>query len=156
MLPLVVPTLLSYKDSDASCNQFLPTFYKLLFAHFLLPKMQTRIVNTWNLHITLSYKKVLIKCWWNWHLQSNSPTFYQLLLRWFPFAKKLHTQIVSSENLCKTLLYEKGAHKMLMKLTPALLQLVVPMSVSDQISFQIFVHFFQSSQNTPPSVLTLL
>ena len=31
---------------------------------------------------------------------------------------KIHTQTVSLKKLCLTLLYEKDAHKMLMKLTP--------------------------------------
>ena len=37
---------------------------------------------------------------------------------WFLFAKKLPTQIVSAENLRKTLSYKKAARKMLVKLTP--------------------------------------
>ncbi len=49
---------------------------------------------------------------------SISPTFYEQLLRQNPFAKKLQTQIVSTEKLFKKLLYEKAARKMLVKLTP--------------------------------------
>jgi hypothetical protein len=49
---------------------------------------------------------------------SISPTFYEQLLRQNPFAKKLQTQIVSTEKLFKKLSYEKAAHKMLVKLTP--------------------------------------
>jgi len=41
------------------------------------------------------------------------------LLRWYSFAKKFQSQNVSREKLVKTLLYEKVASKMLMKLTPA-------------------------------------
>jgi len=39
--------------------------------------------------------------------------FYQ-----FSFAKKLQTQSIGTEKFLKTLLNEKGAHKMLVKLTP--------------------------------------
>jgi hypothetical protein len=38
-------------------------------------------------------------------------------LRPNPFAKKLQTQIVSTLKLRKTLVYEKAAHKILVKLT---------------------------------------
>jgi hypothetical protein len=48
---------------------------------------------------------------------SISPTFYEQLLCQNPFAKKLQTQIVSTEKLCKKLLYEKAAHKILVQLT---------------------------------------
>ena len=44
--------------------------------------------------------------------------FYEQLLRWFPFDKKLQTLTVSTEKLQKTLLYEKAGRKMLVKLTP--------------------------------------
>ncbi len=49
---------------------------------------------------------------------SISPTFYEQLLRQNPFAKKLQAQIVSTLMLRKELLYEKAAHKILVKLTP--------------------------------------
>jgi hypothetical protein len=39
-------------------------------------------------------------------------------LRQYPFAKKLQSQTVSREKLCKTLLYEKAASKLLVQLTP--------------------------------------
>jgi len=39
-------------------------------------------------------------------------------LRQYSFAKKLQSQTVIKEKLCKTLSYKKGTHKMLMKLTP--------------------------------------
>jgi hypothetical protein len=48
---------------------------------------------------------------------SISPTFYEQLLRQDPFAKKLQTQIVSTQKLRKELWYEKAAHKILVKLT---------------------------------------
>jgi len=51
-------------------------------------------------------------------LLSISQTFYERLLHQNPFAKKLHTQIVSTQKLCKKLWYEKAAHKILVKLTP--------------------------------------
>jgi len=51
-------------------------------------------------------------------LWSISPRFYEELLRQNPFAKKLQTQIVSTEKLCKKLSYEKAARKILVKLTP--------------------------------------
>ena len=54
------------------------------------------------------------------HLVSISPTFYEQLLHQNPFAKKLQTQIVSTEKLCMKLLYEKAARKILAKLTPSL------------------------------------
>ena len=41
-----------------------------------------------------------------------------LLLCTYPFYKKLQTQTVSKETLRKTLSCEKGARKMLVKLTP--------------------------------------
>ncbi len=40
---------------------------------------------------------------------SISPTFYEHLLRQNPFAKKLQTQILSTEKLRKELWYEKAA-----------------------------------------------
>jgi hypothetical protein len=40
-----------------------------------------------------------------------SPTFYEQLLRPNPFAKKLQTQIVSTEKQRKNLLYTKAARK---------------------------------------------
>jgi hypothetical protein len=48
---------------------------------------------------------------------SISPTFYEQLLRQNPFAKKLQTQIVSTEKLRKKLLHEKAARKILVQLT---------------------------------------
>jgi hypothetical protein len=49
---------------------------------------------------------------------SISPTFYKQLLRQNPFAKKLQTQIVSTQKLHKKLLYKKAARKILVKWTP--------------------------------------
>ncbi len=49
---------------------------------------------------------------------SISPTLHERLLRQNPFAKKLQTQIVSTEKLFKKLSYEKATRKMLVKLTP--------------------------------------
>jgi len=49
---------------------------------------------------------------------SISSTFYLRLLRWYFCSKKLQSQNVTREKLCKTLLYEKLSRKMLMKLTP--------------------------------------
>jgi hypothetical protein len=49
---------------------------------------------------------------------SISPTFYKQLLFQNPFAKKLHTQIVSTEKLHKKLSYEKAPCKILVKLAP--------------------------------------
>jgi hypothetical protein len=48
---------------------------------------------------------------------SISPTFDEQLLRPNPFAKKLQTQIVSTQKLRKKHLYEKAARKILVKLT---------------------------------------
>jgi hypothetical protein len=48
---------------------------------------------------------------------SISPTFYELLLRQNPFAKKLQTQIVSTLKVRKELWYEKAACNVLLKLT---------------------------------------
>jgi hypothetical protein len=41
---------------------------------------------------------------------SISPTFYEQLLRQNPFAKKLQTQIVSTQKLCKELWYDCQFH----------------------------------------------
>jgi hypothetical protein len=49
-----------------------------------------------------------------------SPTFYEQLLCQNPFAKKLQTQIVSTQKLHKTLSYKKAAHKIMVKLTPGI------------------------------------
>ncbi len=51
---------------------------------------------------------------------SISPTFYEQLLRQNPFAKKLQTQIVSTQKLRKKLSYEKAGRKMIMKLPPGI------------------------------------
>ena len=48
---------------------------------------------------------------------SISPTIYKQLLCHFPFDKKFQTQIVCTAKLRKTLLFEKAARKMLVKLT---------------------------------------
>jgi len=47
-----------------------------------------------------------------------APTFYEKLLRQYSFAKMSQSQTIIRENLHKAFLYEKGAHKTLMKLTP--------------------------------------
>jgi hypothetical protein len=47
-----------------------------------------------------------------------SPTFYKKLLCQNPFAKKLQTQIASTEKLHKKLSYEKAARKILVKFAP--------------------------------------
>jgi len=47
-----------------------------------------------------------------------SPAFYEQLLRQYSFAKKLQRQIEIREKLCKTLSYEKGARKLVVKWTP--------------------------------------
>jgi hypothetical protein len=52
-------------------------------------------------------------------LVSISPTFYEQHLHQNPFAKKLQTQTVSTQKLCKKLWYEKAVHKILVKLTPS-------------------------------------
>jgi hypothetical protein len=49
-----------------------------------------------------------------------SPTFYEQLLCPNPFAKKIQTQIVSTEKLRQKLSYEKAAHKILVKLSTGL------------------------------------
>jgi hypothetical protein len=46
---------------------------------------------------------------------SISPTFYEQLLCQNPFAKKLQTQIVSTQKLRKKLLYKKAARKILVE-----------------------------------------
>jgi hypothetical protein len=50
--------------------------------------------------------------------KSISSTFYEQILSRYSFAKKLQSQNVSREKLRKTLSKEKGASKLLMKLTP--------------------------------------
>jgi len=55
------------------------------------------------------------------HLQTvktNSSTSYEQLFRQYSFAKKIQGQTAIRQKLHKTLLYEKAARKMLMKLTP--------------------------------------
>jgi hypothetical protein len=47
---------------------------------------------------------------------SISSTFYEQLLRPNPYAKKLQTQIVSTQKVRKELWYEKAACKILVKL----------------------------------------
>jgi hypothetical protein len=51
-------------------------------------------------------------------LEQISSTFFEQLLRQYSLAKKFQSQTVIREKLRKILLYEKGAHKILMKLTP--------------------------------------
>ena len=51
------------------------------------------------------------------------------------FRQKLLTQTVSTEKLRKTLLFEKAAHKMLVKLTP-ILHLILEENVSVQIDWR--------------------
>jgi len=49
-------------------------------------------------------------------LKSVSSTFYQQLFCQYSFAKKIQRHTVSREKLLKTLLNEKAAHKMVVKL----------------------------------------
>jgi hypothetical protein len=56
-------------------------------------------------------------------LESISSTFYKLLLQQYSCTKSLQSKTVTREKLRKTLSYEKGTHKMLMKLTPGVLSL---------------------------------
>ncbi len=51
-------------------------------------------------------------------VKTISSTFYEQLLHWYSFAKKLKSQTVRREKLGIALLYQKGMSKMLMKLTP--------------------------------------
>jgi len=55
----------------------------------------------------------------------NLTNISKQLLHQSPWTKKLQSHTVIRENLCKTLLYEKAARKMLVKLTPRLSLLVV-------------------------------
>jgi len=50
--------------------------------------------------------------------KSISSTFYKQLLHQYSLEKKLQSQTIIIEKLCKALLYEKGKCKMLMKWTP--------------------------------------
>jgi len=47
-------------------------------------------------------------------LESISSTFYEQLLRQYFCARKLQSQTVTREKLCKTLLYEKDKFKQLL------------------------------------------
>jgi hypothetical protein len=47
-----------------------------------------------------------------------SPAFYEQLLRQYSFVKKLQSQSEIREKLGKTLSYEKGARKLVVKWTP--------------------------------------
>jgi len=51
-------------------------------------------------------------------LQSITTTFYEQFLPRYSYTKKLWSQIVIREKLCKTLMYGKVERKMLMKMTP--------------------------------------
>ncbi len=44
-------------------------------------KVQTKYISTKKLRAKLAYKKLRVKCWWNWQLGTISPTFYVQLLR---------------------------------------------------------------------------
>ncbi len=57
------------------------------------------------------------KVWWNWLLESISPTYYVQLLRRYFCAKKVQTLNLSAEKLHAKLSYEISARKMLVKLT---------------------------------------
>ena len=68
------------------------------------------------LYKKLHARKMLVR----WLLVLISPTFQirKQILHWFPFAKKLQTQIVSTEMLQKKFFMKKLPCKMLMKLDP--------------------------------------
>jgi len=51
-------------------------------------------------------------------LKSISSGFYDLLLHRYSCTKKLQSQILTWEKLCRTLTFKKGASKMLIKLIP--------------------------------------
>jgi hypothetical protein len=55
-------------------------------------------------------------------------------LRQNPFAKKLQTQIVSTQKLREKLLYEKAACKIFVKLTPAVVQMAFRTEVKAPVS----------------------
>ena len=83
----------------------------------LLPQKKCGQKRTKNNHLP-SFTKVISKSLL--HLYSISPTIYNQLLRWFPFAKNLQTLNVSTEKLRKTLSYKTVACKMLVKSTPVI------------------------------------
>jgi len=65
-------------------------FCELTFLHILLwPKNYEYPRTAYNIFI---WKNLHIKCWWNWHLQSISPTFYKHLLHQYSFAKNYKTK----------------------------------------------------------------
>jgi len=81
------------------------TLYEQIYtlSNTLLPKNYKTIL--WlekKLRKTLLYKKGFIKCWWNWHYGSISPTFSAcvfctnvfFLLRFFSFVRKMHAKNV--------------------------------------------------------------
>jgi hypothetical protein len=63
-------------------------------------------------------KNAHLKSWWNWAQISISSTFYEQLLRRYSCTKKLQSQTVIREKLCKLLLYKKVVLKMLVKSNP--------------------------------------
>ena len=83
-------------------------------------------------------------------LESISTTFYNQLVRQFPFSKKLQTQTVSTEKLHKKhFRMKKLHHKMLVKLIPCVCvrvyfetyseacEKVMPVKVGDNVSVYI-------------------
>jgi len=67
-----------------------PTFYEqILHKYSFAKKLQSQTVSRKKLSKTLSYKKLLLRCWWNWHLVFEVltllPNFLTFLGRLCPY-----------------------------------------------------------------------
>jgi len=78
---------------------------------FFVKKLQSQTISREKLRKTLLFKKLLINIgeidtFCQFHQHFTRPPFYKQLNYQFPCDKKLQTQTVSRENLCKTLLFK--------------------------------------------------
>jgi len=96
-----------------SVHYYLAIGYLILSANFTVHCRKDADISN-----TFAQKKLLLKCWWNWHLLSISPTVYKELL-----PKNYKAYLKVEKSWIKCFWYEKAARKMLMKLIPFWCQL---------------------------------
>ncbi len=84
----------SLTTGSSSAPTTLSQFYRHFTSSFFVQKCFAQIYSTYLqfgfviLDIRILAQKLLLKCWWNSHLESISPTIYKQFFYTFPFATK--------------------------------------------------------------------
>ncbi len=97
----------------------------MIWFHWSIWSLMTRRTWTqmsWGQFHQHAYEKLLLNqmVWCSDKGKTTSSAFYEQRLSQYSFAKKLQSQTIIREGLCKDLSYKKDERKMLMKLTPGL------------------------------------